>query len=230
MRVLKLNLDGVLRLGFSLLYITYILYRSIVYSVLCVTFQIGTAYLFMWILTSYFNIECLSFIVVLFILVLIAGFVYESLLYSKQNRKNIIFKPYITANLENNIFDLISQAEILNRNIISDIDSMSKFIEQLNLFQSKEKFNIVMENGNIGVDTDSDISDQIAQKWAEKVNVFNNLIHTKSHDVETHIGKLLKIESQIREDPNYSIIEHKFASSDLESRFGEARLKFKHWD
>lgn len=227
MTILKRILYAVLELALFLLRDFYIKKLFFVYIVSYVILDIKTINLLMQITILNLNREHGFLIVTLFILVITLGFVYEL---SKQSRENTISKSYITCNLENNIFDLISQADALNRDIISDMGSMSKFIEQFNDFKSKEKFNIVMENGNIGVDTAFDISDEIAQKWAEKVNVFNRLIHLKSHNVEGYIRDLVSIESQIREHSNYSIVEHKFTSSDLQSKFEQARLKFRHWD
>lgn len=97
----------------------------------------------------------------------------------------------------------------INR-LLSQLDG---FIDAFNEFVSGHDFNVVIEDGRIGVDTGSSVSDQVAQTWANRVSVLNDLIHDRYTEVE-------RLLTSISESSQYL---------DLLARFEAIASKYRHW-
>lgn len=93
------------------------------------------------------------------------------------------------------------------------LDQLEQVIQRFESFVSSHDFNVVMENGNIGVDTNESVSDSEAQNWANRISILDNLIHTLYHNIEN----------------NLEIIKHMDEYSTLLEKLNTVSNEYKHW-
>ena len=141
----------------------------------------------------------------------------------------------VLANPENNInlSEVISLEDmnILDRNI-SEINilltQLNTFIDSFNNFVNENPFNVVMQDGELGVDTDSDVTEEVAQNFANRINILNNLIHHTTHQIESLLETINSTESLVR-NSNSPFDFHNYQYERLLDEFNRIMSLYNHW-
>nr|YP_009424486.1 hypothetical protein [Opegrapha vulgata]ASB29430.1 hypothetical protein [Opegrapha vulgata] len=95
-----------------------------------------------------------------------------------------------------------SELNTLIQELERQLSQLDNYIQMFNNFEMNNAFNVVFEDGQIGIDTGTEVSDTVAQTWTERVNVFNNVIHARCHSIEDMLNDIFDIESSI-DDTDY---------------------------
>jgi redox-regulated HSP33 family molecular chaperone len=99
-------------------------------------------------------------------------------------------------NLNGELQELLSEATRL-------FSQLNTFISQFHNFVNETGINVVTDGyGSLGVDVVESVSDATAQGYANRINVFDSLIHDRVHTIEELIGRISDLELQIIQSDN----------------------------
>ena len=109
--------------------------------------------------------------------------------------------PLVDLDLDSRIQDMQEIVTELSRLL----PQLNLFITQFHSFVNQASINIVTDaEGNLGVDVLQSVSDSVATNYANRVNIFDNLIHDRVHAIEELINRGSALEVQIlQSDNNY---------------------------
>ena len=94
-------------------------------------------------------------------------------------------------------------------NTLSEIDRLMSqiagFTSQFHHFLNDNSINVITDaQGQLDIDVPNDISDELAEQHANRINVYDRLINTNINSVENRLERVSELEEQIREiDSNY---------------------------
>jgi NADH-ubiquinone oxidoreductase chain 5 len=100
-----------------------------------------------------------------------------------------------------------SNAPVALREIYTELNrllpQLSTFITQFHNFVNDTGINVVMNSeGSLGIDVLNSLSDATAQNYANRVNVFDSLIHDRAHVIQELINRARDLEVQARQADN----------------------------
>ena len=99
-------------------------------------------------------------------------------------------------NLNGELQELLSEATRL-------FSQLNTFISQFHNFVNETGINVVTDGyGSLGVDVVESVSDATAQGYANRINVFDSLIHDRVHTIEELIDRISDLELQIIQSDN----------------------------
>jgi hypothetical protein len=103
--------------------------------------------------------------------------------------------------------DLIRQLHDINLEADRLYSQLNTFITQFHNFVIDTGINVVTNvQGELGIDVLENLDDTIAQQYANRINVFDSLIHNHIHNLESIIKRMIELENQIRVfDESYKI-------------------------
>ncbi len=82
---------------------------------------------------------------------------------------------------------------------------LSSFINQFHNFVNQTGINVITDaQGQLGIDVVNTLDDSIAQQYANRINVFDSLIHNHIHSIENLLERVSDIEQQIRQSNDNS--------------------------
>ena len=105
---------------------------------------------------------------------------------------------------------LLSDLQGQLQETLTEIDrlfsQLSSFINQFHIFVNQTGINVITDaQGQLGIDVLDTLDDSIAQQYANRVNVFDSLIHNHIHSIENLLERISEIEEQIsHSNNNYS--------------------------
>lgn len=160
------------------------------------------------------------------------------IMFSNSNENIVVFMSSIENNVvvnggETQIQDTQVSADITNsdtraatnnnipsnrQSTLNEIDrlfvQLNSFIDQFNHFVATHPLNIVVEYGLVGVDTNNSVTNDVAQNWARRIEILDDLIRHVHHLIE---GLIL------------TIIEPDIYN-DLSDKLKVLHDKYRHWD
>jgi hypothetical protein len=101
--------------------------------------------------------------------------------------------------------DLIRQLQVIYSEADRLLSQLNTFISQFHNFVNDTGINVVTNvQGELGIDVLENIDDNLAQQYANRVNVFDSLIHNHIHNLEGILKRIIELEDQMRIlDENY---------------------------
>lgn len=112
------------------------------------------------------------------------------------------------------VYSMVGDVPAVNFNgeiqeLLSEINrlfsQLNTFINQFHTFVNETGINVVTDGyGSLGVDVLESVTDSAAQGYANRINVFDRLIHDRIHTIEELIGRVSGLEVQVIQlDNNY---------------------------
>jgi hypothetical protein len=101
--------------------------------------------------------------------------------------------------------DLIRQLQDIYSETDRLFSQLNTFITQFHNFVNDTGINVVTNvQGELGIDVLENLDDNLAQQYANRINVFDSLIHNHIHNLENILKRIIELEDQIRIlDENY---------------------------
>jgi hypothetical protein len=122
------------------------------------------------------------------------------------------------ADLQSELLDILRE---LGR-LLSQLDT---FISRFNNFVLETGINVVTDaSGALGIDVLATLDDAIAQQYANRIEVMDNLIHNHIHSIEDLLARASAIEAQIMAIDN----GHVSQLAGLSSRLRELISSYGH--
>ena len=104
------------------------------------------------------------------------------------------------------------------------LSQLNTFIDQFHSFVNETGINVITDaEGSLGVDVIESVSDSTAQGYANRINVFDGLIHDRVHTIEGLIDRALNLEREIMQsDSNYvsQLSQHRTRLTQLIHAYG----------
>jgi len=103
---------------------------------------------------------------------------------------------YTITNIPDPTYVHVELGEIVREcnRLLSQLDT---FISQYLAFISQNDINVIVENGNLGIDVSSDISDIQSQSWVDRINLLDRLIHNHIHSIESLLEEGTSIDNEL---------------------------------
>src|ERR1700738_2128885 len=101
--------------------------------------------------------------------------------------------------------DLIIQLQDIYSEADRLFSQLNTFITQFHNFVNDTGINVVTNvQGELGIDVLENLDDNLAQQYANRINVFDSLIHNHIHNLEGLLKRIIELEDQMRIlDENY---------------------------
>jgi hypothetical protein len=121
--------------------------------------------------------------------------------------------------------DLQSELENILRELGRLLSQLDTFISRFNNFVLDTGINVVTDaSGALGIDVLATLDDAIAQQYANRIEVMDNLIHNHIHSIEDLLARASAIEAQIMAIDN----GHVSQLAGLSSRLRELISSYGH--
>ena len=101
--------------------------------------------------------------------------------------------------------DLNGQLHVIFTEADRMLHQLNNFITQFHNFVNQTGINVVTNvQGELGIDVIANLDDTLAQQYANRINVFDSLIHNHIHELESIIERITELEEKLSElDENY---------------------------
>lgn len=107
------------------------------------------------------------------------------------------------------------------------LGQLNDFVNRFNDFVNESPLTVAVQNDQLAVDTDSDVSVDAAVGFANRINILNDLIHNRAHTIERLLETINATESSFR-NSNFPFFTYPYKYESLAAELNRILTLFRY--